>query len=136
MLPMNVKGKFIMKPSAYNTGATLNALCLGTSAAKQLGLSLEHQAMITLPSAAALTVTCLEGSLWITRNNQPEDIILGTGESLAVAKGGQTIVYALKPSRFSMATTQATAASSAAPQRRARFNWTPQLGFAGIAEWS
>ena len=136
MLPMNVKGKPTMKPSAYNTGATLNALCLGTSAAKNLGLNLERQAMITLPPAAALTVTCLEGSLWITRNNQPEDIILGAGESLAVAPGGKTIVYALKPSRISMAAAAAPAVTCAAPQRRTRFSWTPQLSFVGIAEWS
>ncbi len=133
---MNVKGKPTMKPSAYTTGATLNALCLGTSAAKDLGLSLEHQAMITLSPAAALTVTCLEGSLWITRNNQPEDIILGAGESHTIAPGSQTVVYALKPSRVSMAASLVPVAIRAAPQRRTRFSWTPQLSFAGIAEWS
>ena len=125
-----------MKPSAYTTGATLNALCLGASAAKNFNISLEHQAMITLPPAAALTVTCLEGSLWITRKNQPEDILLGAGESLALVPGGQTVVYALKPSRVSMAAIAAPAATRPAPQRRTRFNWTPRPGFAGIAEWS
>ena len=56
MLPMHVKGKPTMKPSAYTNadtnlrtvGATLNALCLGTAAAKNFGLSLEHQAVFQL----------------------------------------------------------------------------------------
>jgi hypothetical protein len=92
--------------------------------------------MLTLPPATALTVTCLEGSLWITQKNQPEDIVLETGESRAVSPGSQTVVYALKPSRISVAATKAPAVALAAPPRRLRFSWTPRLSVAGIAEWS
>jgi Protein of unknown function (DUF2917) len=124
-----------MKPSAYTSGATLNALCLVTAAAKNLSLSLEHQAMVTLPSAGAMTVTCLEGRLWITQYNQPEDIVLEAGESRSIQAGRQTVVYALKLSRISLGATKSPVFTRAAEQRRPLFNWTSRLGFAGIAEW-
>ena len=82
-----------------------------------------------------MKVTCLEGRLWITQNNQPEDIVLEAGESRSIPAGRKTVVYALKPSRISLAAAKAPLFTRAAPQRRPLFNWTSRLGFAGIAEW-
>lgn len=55
--------------------------------------------MMRLPTAD-LSVLCLEGELWLTRNGDQEDYILRPGESLAVRRNDQAAVQALRPSRL------------------------------------
>ena len=50
-----------------------------------------------------LTLVCLEGELWLTRDGDREDYILGPGRSFAVRRGDEAAVQALRPSRVSLA---------------------------------
>ncbi len=130
-----------MKPIAYNSPATLNAICLGMEDAKNLSLNLERQGMLTLPASAPANVSCLEGALWITLDNDSRDIVLNPGEAFTTPGGRRAIVYALKPSRIKV---MPVAVARSVPVVAAvtwsnRKNWvslTPTLRFAGIAEWS
>lgn len=56
-----------------------------------------HQ-MLVLPDEN-LSLTCLAGELWLTRDGDVEDYILGPGQSFVVRRGDQAAVQALKPSR-------------------------------------
>lgn len=58
----------------------------------------KHQ-LLVLP-AEDLTVLCLEGELWLTRDGDIEDYILGPGQSLTVRRGDQAAVQALQPGRL------------------------------------
>ncbi len=54
--------------------------------------------MLVLPAIDA-TLVCLEGELWLTRDGDPEDYILGAGSCLHLARGDQAMVQALQSSR-------------------------------------
>jgi Protein of unknown function (DUF2917) len=109
---MNVKG-YAMKPLAYNSPATLNTICLGLTRAKNFSLNLERQDVVNVPDAVAMRVTCVEGDVWLTLNNDPRDIVLQPGDVFTTPAHAGAIVYALKPSRVTLAP-----ALPAAPARR------------------
>lgn len=50
-------------------------------------------------SDANATLVCLEGELWLTRDGDSEDYILGPGRSFTVRRGDRAVVQALKSSR-------------------------------------
>ena len=54
---------------------------------------------VALPSLNA-TLVCLEGELWLTRDGDIEDYILGAGSTLHLHARDQAFVQALKPSRM------------------------------------
>jgi uncharacterized protein YaiE (UPF0345 family) len=120
---MNVKG-LAMKPLAYNSPTSLNAICLGVEDAKNLSLNLERQGMLTLPASAPVSVNCLEGALWITLDNDSRDIVLSPGEAFTTPGGRRAIVYALKPSRIRV--TAAAPVKAPVNDRRA----SPKVSFA------
>jgi hypothetical protein len=99
---MNVKG-YTMKPLAYNSPATLNTICLGLAQVKNVSLNLEHQGIVNVPDATAMSVTCVEGDVWLTLNNDPRDIVLQPGDTFTTPAHAGAIVYALKPSRVTLA---------------------------------
>jgi hypothetical protein len=41
-------------------------------------------------------VFCLEGTVWITQEGDPRDIILGSAQAFALDRKGVAVVYALK----------------------------------------
>jgi len=50
-----------------------------------------------------LTLVCLSGELWLTRDGDREDYILGPGRSFVVRRGDGAAVQALRPSRVQLA---------------------------------
>ena len=62
------------------------------------GLLAKRQ-LLALPDADA-TLVCLEGELWLTREGDGEDHILGPGRSFTIRRGDRAAVQALKASRM------------------------------------
>lgn len=50
-----------------------------------------------------LTLVCIDGELWLTRDGDREDYILGPGRSFVVRRGDKAAVQALRPSRVRLA---------------------------------
>jgi len=67
-------------------------------AAAERDRSLAARQLLALPDED-LVLTCLAGELWLTRDGDIEDYILGPGQSLTVRRGDQAAAQALKPSR-------------------------------------
>lgn len=67
-------------------------------AATERDHSLAARQMLALPDQN-LTLVCLAGELWLTRDGDIEDYILGPGQCLTVRRGDQAAVQALRPSR-------------------------------------
>jgi hypothetical protein len=59
------------------------------------GLRLEHGQFLKIREGAGNTVCALEGAVWITENNQPQDIVLEAGKCYQLRKPGLAIVHAL-----------------------------------------
>jgi hypothetical protein len=74
-----------------------------TPLSSQFELSLAHQGMFSLADAAGLQMTCREGSLWITLDNDTRDIVLSAGESFLTTQHRRAIIYAMGPSSLSLA---------------------------------
>ena len=55
--------------------------------------------LLALPDANTKLV-CLEGELWLTRDGDSEDYILGPGRSFTVRRDDRAVVQALEPSRL------------------------------------
>ncbi|MDK9701724.1 MAG: DUF2917 domain-containing protein [Sulfuritalea sp.] len=64
--------------------------------------TLTKNQMLALPDGN-LTLVCLDGELWLTRDGDREDYILGRGRSFVVRRGDEAIVQALRPSRIRLA---------------------------------
>lgn len=61
--------------------------------------NLEKGRLRLLP-ARKIKLLCLAGELWITRDGDAEDYILGPGQQMTVGRHDQAAVQALQPSRF------------------------------------
>ena len=60
---------------------------------------LARSQLLALPDANAKLV-CLEGRLWLTRDGDGEDYILGPGQRFVARHGDRVVVQALQPSRL------------------------------------
>ena len=52
---------------------------------------------------AGTTVTCNEGTLWVTEENQPKDVVLEAGACVRLKRAGLTLIQALTPATLSIA---------------------------------
>ena len=84
----------------------------------QFDLSLAHQAIFEVTDAAGVQITCREGSLWLTLDGYPRDIVIESGESFTATEHRRALIYALAPSSLSVAMAPRTV--PACPARRAR----------------
>ncbi|MEO6624447.1 MAG: DUF2917 domain-containing protein, partial [Burkholderiaceae bacterium] len=62
---------------------------------------LAHRALHTL-SRDTEEVTCVSGSLWITQDTDPQDIVLEPGQRFHPQPGRRAILYALRASVASL----------------------------------
>jgi hypothetical protein len=72
-------------------------------AATERDHSLAAREMLALPDQSLILV-CLAGELWVTRDGDIEDYILGPGQRMTLRRGDQAAVQALQPSRVRVAT--------------------------------
>ena len=64
----------------------------------QARIELDKSIFLRLERAAGVTVVCLEGDLWLTRDGSPADVVLKVGQSYTVADATRVIVSAFSPS--------------------------------------
>ena len=52
---------------------------------------------------AGSTLCCNEGTLWVTEENQPKDVVLEAGGCVDLKRAGLTLIQALSPASLSIA---------------------------------
>jgi len=72
------------------------------TAPQRFELSLEHQAMFSVADAAAVQIECREGSVWITLDGDPRDVVLERGGLFSTAEHRRALIYALQGARVSV----------------------------------
>ena len=60
-------------------------------------ISLSKRAIFTLPDAAGVGIECRSGSVWVTLDNDPRDIVLAAGERFTGGEHRRALVSALEP---------------------------------------
>jgi hypothetical protein len=86
-------------------------------------VSLLHQTTLRIPDAAGLEITCTSGSLWLTLDNDPRDVILtaGSAESTFSTQEHRTaLIYALADSHVFVAAVKARAVHTQCASMHAR----------------
>jgi hypothetical protein len=61
--------------------------------------------------AAPLALTCGDGQLWLTREGDARDYVLGPGDTVRLEAAGHVVVQALRPARFCLSHGQEARAS-------------------------
>ena len=89
----------LMRPAAAAAHATQFREGMHARATAEPGQSLARGQLVLLP-ARELDLLCLDGELWLTRDGDAEDYILGPGQRLTLGRKDQAAVQALRPSRF------------------------------------
>jgi Protein of unknown function (DUF2917) len=82
-----------------------------------LDLQLPHRSIFNVPDASGVQITCRTGSVWITLDNDPRDIVLQAGESYTGTDHRQAIIYALDASQLVLTDNSASAASVRSPAK-------------------
>lgn len=78
-------------------------------------LSLAARALFEIPDVASVRLTCSQGALWITLDNDPRDIVLEPGESFFSTGHRRALVFAFEPSTLALSPEVQDARASRAP---------------------
>jgi hypothetical protein len=57
-------------------------------------LDLDEHEVIRLNEAEGLAVACLDGAVWITQADDPDDVVLKPGQAFVIDRPGLTLVSA------------------------------------------
>jgi hypothetical protein len=112
---MALCGISIFIPSMNAKGFAMNTqACRDTQAsAGAFSLNLRHQALFSVPDVANVRIACAEGTVWITLDNDPRDIVLEACDVFTTQEHRRALVYAMRPSTI----TVTPAAPAVAPRR-------------------
>ena len=67
------------------------------------GVLLAKDQTLSLPDAAGVRVASQSGTVWITQDGDPRDIVLAPGESVVLERSTPTIVQAFEPALITIA---------------------------------
>lgn len=64
-------------------------------------VELERGAVLPLPHARGTSIACIGGVVWVTNDDDPNDVVLEPGQGIQLCGKG-TLVYALHPARVAI----------------------------------
>ncbi len=79
-------------------------------------LSLSKRTIFTLPDAAGVGIECRSGSVWLTLDHDPRDIVLAPGERFVGDTHRRLLVSALEPSCIAVSGSRPAALPAHAPK--------------------
>jgi hypothetical protein len=94
---------------------------------KSAELRLKNGNLLTLDDSQHVSVDCLEGSLWITQDGDPRDVILSAGRSFRIDRTSRVMVFATSDARLLISSKPA----HISPTAKAAPGWFARLGGAG-----
>lgn len=87
----------------------------------QSTFGLHRDGVIVLEDALGTQVSCLRGALWLTQEGQEDDVVLESGDSIALSSNGVTLVTALRESEV-----QVQEGPAGHPRLRRLASWLPR----------
>ena len=63
-------------------------------------IELAAREVVTLPDVRSATLRVTRGTLWITQEDDPQDVVLRTGDNWAVERNGLTVIEAQEDAIF------------------------------------
>ena len=74
---------------------------------KQKDLCLKRRQVVKVRDGLGHSIVCDSGSVWVTQEGDPRDIVLGAGEAFTLDRRGTALVLAFEPGAISITNTQA-----------------------------
>ena len=68
----------------------------------QNGLCLKRNQVLTVRGGIGHSILCDSGTVWVTQDGDPRDIILGAGEAFTLDRNGPAVVQAFEPGSISI----------------------------------
>ena len=81
-------------------------------------VNLPKRSVFTVPDGAGVGIECRSGSIWVTLDRDPRDIVLAPGERFESAEHRRVLVSALEASCITVSDAQPAAMPLPAPVRR------------------
>jgi hypothetical protein len=82
-------------PSLSNKwNRVIRANLAGCVNSSELVVQLKHHGLFDINDGQGFTVTCIDGTVWITQANDPRDIVINAGQSFLLDKQGLALVAA------------------------------------------
>lgn len=69
----------------------------------QNGLCLKPKQLVKVRGGLGYSIACDSGSVWVTQDGDPRDVVLRAGESYTLEREGLAVVQALEPAAISIA---------------------------------
>jgi hypothetical protein len=66
-------------------------------------VTLPARQLFEVTDAAGVRILCTAGSLWLTLDHDPRDVVLQAGDSFEVEAPRRLLLYAFEPSTFALA---------------------------------
>ena len=98
-----------------------------TTETSRFHLSLAKRTIFTLPDAAGVGIECRSGSVWVTLDNDPRDVVLAPGERFEGDQHRRMLVSALEPSCITVSGSRPAALPVLQPTTRQRSPWRLRL---------
>jgi hypothetical protein len=89
-------------------------------------VSLDSREAVTLPGIRGATLRVTQGTLWLTQEGDPHDVVLRTGDNFVVESDGATVVEAQDAALFCIVGRQALQVPARATRKSAL--WTALAG--------
>ncbi|GAB3667673.1 DUF2917 domain-containing protein [Ramlibacter alkalitolerans] len=70
-------------------------------------VTLPARQLFEITDAAGVRILCTAGSLWLTLDHDPRDVVLQAGDSFEAAASRRLLLYAFEPSTFALASAAA-----------------------------
>jgi hypothetical protein len=83
---------------------------------------LAKRSLLRLRDVQGHCIAVLRGSVWITQDGDPRDVIVGTGESFAFDRAGLTVIEALADARLLLLEPRAPSPSAPRPSAAALYH--------------
>ena len=65
--------------------------------------TIDKGAILVVLQPAGKTVTCVRGSLWITQDGDPKDVVISAGDRYTLVRAGRMLVSGLEASSVMLA---------------------------------
>ncbi|MET3442292.1 hypothetical protein ABIC94_003076 [Variovorax paradoxus] len=99
-----------------------------TSSSSRFHVSLPTRSIFAVPDGAGVGIECRSGSVWVTLDHDPRDIVLAPGDRFEGTDHRRVLVSALESSCITVSHAQPAAMPLPAPVRRPSPWRLPSLG--------
>ena len=84
----------------------MNTITKNVGECVEAPMTLKANQFVTIKRAQGACLQCVEGSVWVTLENDPLDFVLSPGERVCIRTPGRMVIVGLEPSEIAIVQTR------------------------------